>query len=324
MNEWRLEDDYAMNAKRNWYFDGSNVLRSIEITKPVQLPTVKASTGQLLQVPFSEATKQVAIEILPSQGHPLADIGVNIPWLAFCSGAYLKRPGRPVPLPTSVIRLATDSFGYSDAVETFGDELGLPRKLELFTSGNRAQAVPGDIPFDHGQQLARAIATVPSGILRFRYVVEESTNFLGWNIPTKFHWIEYKPDSVGDTDEIGSGDGRLISIRESPKPNNVFVPGRKHTIVDYRFRSETRLLDSIHYTATNIMSAPPVNDKVLQQVFARELAQSPVRNSNVLLVRRGVTLTVLLLLLILLFFVVKKTFWRRGTSSIELNQITKN
>src|SRR5207249_9331869 len=61
---------------------------------------------------------------LPTVGvHPISDGRswggevVNIPWLAFCSGAYLKRPGRVVPLPVFYILNAAGANGCSDKTE---------------------------------------------------------------------------------------------------------------------------------------------------------------------------------------------------------------
>src|SRR5207244_13649632 len=67
-------------------------------------------------------------------GHPLGDAAVNLGWLAFCSGTYLKRPARLVPLTLDILHHCPDRFAYSDVTIPFKDELGLPRWVDLFTS----------------------------------------------------------------------------------------------------------------------------------------------------------------------------------------------
>ena len=54
---------------------------------------------------------------------------VNLPWLAFCSGPYLKQkvPVIPLPAPSGYFR---DSVSY-DRREVFNDELGLPSSVEF-------------------------------------------------------------------------------------------------------------------------------------------------------------------------------------------------
>jgi hypothetical protein len=96
----------------------------------------QARRGELRITPFTMSdTNTLAINVFASDdGHPLDDISVNIPWLAFCSGSYLKREGRIVPMPSAILRHALDGFGYSDKTTTFDDEFGLPRTIELSTS----------------------------------------------------------------------------------------------------------------------------------------------------------------------------------------------
>ena len=61
-------------------------------------------------------------------------------WLAFCSGEYLKRLRRLIPLPVDMLRHTRDRYGYTDQTVTFADDNGLPQKVELFTSRSLMEA----------------------------------------------------------------------------------------------------------------------------------------------------------------------------------------
>ena len=59
---------------------------------------------------------------------------VNIAWLAFCSGPYLRREGRLIPLVCDEGRHTPDRYAYTDETEVFPDAFGLPRSVNLFMS----------------------------------------------------------------------------------------------------------------------------------------------------------------------------------------------
>jgi hypothetical protein len=94
--------------------------------------TFSARTGLAL-APFERAQSNLTIRVWPSQdGHPLGDYGENLPWLAFCSGNYLKREGRLIPLPCAILRHTRDRFAYTDKTITFKDEPRLPKTVALY------------------------------------------------------------------------------------------------------------------------------------------------------------------------------------------------
>ena len=89
-NEWYLTNDYQQ--REQWLFDGTNVWCRT-------------------QMPTGMREPKVMNEVWESRdGHPLGHFGVNIPWLAFCSGTYLKREGRMIPLPASCRKLIFPFF----------------------------------------------------------------------------------------------------------------------------------------------------------------------------------------------------------------------
>lgn len=170
-NEWYITSDYQQPEE--WLFDGTSV---------------RCRT----KIPTKEHPQAVMNEDWESRdGHPLAHFGVNIPWLAFCSGTYLKREGRVIPLPAALLRHCPDRFAYTDVTTTFDDNLGLPRSLDLFSS----QALFLKSHTDWDKELSfgdrytewnkKTALKIQDGVLVFHYGVLESTNTLGRNFPTK-------------------------------------------------------------------------------------------------------------------------------------------
>jgi hypothetical protein len=274
-NEWRIEHDFAQGAEVKWLFDGTNIYHSLRRTKPTPADTTERVLRniKLATVPFEAAKSNLTINVHPSaEGVPLGDVGVNIPWLAFCSGTYLKRAGRLVPLPVEILRHTRDRFAYSDKTKVFADGFGLPRSIDLFTSKSLYETSNADFDKEYffgdryAEHTKRVAAGLEDGVLTFRYAVTESTNFLGWNFPTKFEFFQNARKYEQNGDWFGRGVGRLTSIRAGSKPQNLFVPAMQQTIVDWRFRDAAARVNAITYTSTNSFVAP-TNDPALQSKF---------------------------------------------------------
>jgi hypothetical protein len=147
-NEWRIDNDFVQGGEEKWFYDGTNVCNSIRVMKAPPQAITDMVAKQVGVAPFQVAHSNLTVYIRESpDGHPLGNAGVNIPWLAFCSGNYLKRAGRIVPLPVATLRHAPNGFAYSDRTETFDDELGLPRVLTLFSSRSMYVLVQRECPF---------------------------------------------------------------------------------------------------------------------------------------------------------------------------------
>lgn len=205
-NEWYIEDDFQ--ERRKWLFDGTNVLRR---SWPLSAPDTS-----------EKGNSKVMKEVWESRdGHPLGDFGVNIPWLAFCSGTYLKRVGRMIPLPAAVLRHCPDRFAYTDVTTTFDDELGLPRSLDLFSS--QAHFLKSHMDWDkelsfgdrYTEWNKKTAPKIQDGILVFHYAVLESTNTLGRNFPTKFEFFQTGRQYEQDGNWFCQGTGRVKSIGPS-------------------------------------------------------------------------------------------------------------
>jgi hypothetical protein len=123
-------------------------------------------------------------------GTAFEDTAVNIPWLAFCSSAYLKSDGRRIPLPSRDFW----SYGitYPDTTTVFEDSLGLPKAIDFYT--------------DNSQPV-------------FRYRVVESTNILGWNFPLQFELAQYRNEYGQGPWELNlTASGKVISIGVGTEP----------------------------------------------------------------------------------------------------------
>jgi hypothetical protein len=270
---WRIENDWSLNGVNKWFFDGTNVYKSLQIVKPQETSVRKA--GGLPSVPFDEARSNLTINIWPSpDGHPLGDEAVNIPWLAFCSGTYLKRQDRLIPLPAEMLRHTPDRYAYSDQTATFKDALGLPRSLDLFLSKSRYLISVEDFYRGWGtrylERMKAAVTNLHQGTRTFHYSVTATTNFLTWTFPLRFEFFQQGRDFIQNGDWHKRGTGTVKSIREVAEPKSLFDPGLNQTIVDWRFRDEATGTDANLYTWTNAVT-PQTNDTVLQEKFKQRI-----------------------------------------------------
>jgi len=205
--EWYIEHDF--HVRQEWVFDGTNVVcRSA--------PLAGAS---------EQGNAKISKVIWPTRdGHPMGEFGVNMPWLAFCSGTYLKREGRIVPLPCGILRHCPDRFAYIDTTTSFDDEFGLPRSVDLFTSKARFLAAHTEWDQEHGfgnrytEWNKKTAANLQEGLLVFHYAVLESTNVLGRTFPTKFEFFQTGRPYEQMGDWFCQGVGRVKSIRPSSRP----------------------------------------------------------------------------------------------------------
>jgi hypothetical protein len=225
-NEWRIDTEFSLNGREAFYFDGTNVFSSLQMTKEVPKPYDTPIPGAPAKVPFAIAASNITVTITPSPGgHPLGNMGINLPWLAFCSGSYLRREGRDIPLPVARNREDPDCFAYSDRTELFPDELGLPEHVELYTCQTRRNISANDPRLLRTERVEHArhypVRQLADGILKFRYRVERSTNFNGWHLPLDFTYRQFDLDKQGNTKLHYEGTGKVISIRQGSPPTNV-------------------------------------------------------------------------------------------------------
>jgi hypothetical protein len=199
---WFLSNDFAEQPEQ-WLFDSTNVWCKTER---------RSATGE----------KTFHVKDWPSNdGHPMGHFGVNIPWLAFCSGTYLKREGRMIPLPAAILRHCPDRFAYRDMTTTFADREGLPRTLDLFSSQALFLKSHTDWDKEHsfGDRYTEWNKTtapkIQDDVLVFHYAIVESTNVLGKNFPLRFEFFQCGRQYEQDGNWYCQGTGRVLSIRPS-------------------------------------------------------------------------------------------------------------
>ena len=277
-SEWRVDHNYIRNVETSYYYDGTNIYERTSVTNSPtreQISKFRSKTG-LAVVPFEIARTNVTIRVTESlDGIPIGDLGVNIPWLAFCSGSYLKRQSRQIPLPIAELPYEPYAFAYSDKTEIFDDDLGLPRTVELFTAQSLIDASVMRESFRGLHDVARwkrARGTIPDGLLKFRYGVSEFTNLLGRNFPIRFHFEENAGSSTNWYPRA-IGTCSVTSIRPCSAAQNIFVTNKQQVVLDQRFHDRAKGVDSILYKTTNDYVAP-TDDPVLLGKFAAAIKRA--------------------------------------------------
>jgi hypothetical protein len=268
-DKWRIDNNFARGGEVIWYFDGRTVYESILPTnRPSARSLESARRLGLASVPFEIARSNVTIRVAENPGgHPWGNAGVNLPWLAFCSGSYLNQPGRVVPIPIATLRHAPDGFGYTDVTEVFEDDLGLPVSIDLLTSKERYEKSVNDHLFRAFRYPpAYRSSGFPDGVLKFRYRVVELTNFMGRNIPLRFEFAQYEAEADRRWFARYQGVGEVASVCAATEPQSVFRPEMKQTMVDTRFTDSERVMNSIVYQTTN-SHLDETNDPELRKFF---------------------------------------------------------
>jgi len=301
-NEWRIDPSFQEFGTTQWHFDGTNIYENIiAIGAPRSIKIRPSEVGP-------QSITNSSVHVMESRdGCPLGDARVLIPWLAFSSGTYLRRPNRLLPLPiVSSLRYTPDGFAYSDETKVFEDELGLPKSFSLFASESLFNASVTNGPFRGSRDVElwkRGSMgfkwDFPEGALRLRYSVTKSTNFMGWNIPLEFEMEMYEHRG-GMIVAISGARGRVVSSRTSVRPSGVMAG---QNVVDWRFRDSRKQVDAIIYPAVGDRVAP-TNDSALQAIFAERVERAPGTQATQQLRARSVVLTFIILSAVVLFSIV--------------------
>lgn len=196
-NSWLIEQESGGYTRDAWWFTGSNVVaHSVVLKYPSDRPELFERNHPDMVVGRGYSR----IDQSNRDGRPwiapavvLGELGrgtASIPWLAFCSGPYLRTKDRVLDLPSPRDQ-ATFYYVCSDTTRVFEDSLGLPIGVE-FVSTNQ--------PICH-------------------YRTVGSTNVLGWNFPLEFHLVQYRTSfktPVWVVDMTASGKITAIGIGREP------------------------------------------------------------------------------------------------------------
>jgi len=267
--KWTILSKFLANAVEYFSFDGTNVYRVLEYTALATNGTAKpAAAFSTESVEQLNSSKFLTISPGPL---PLQDAGVNFPWLAFCSGEYLKSENRLIPLLICDTRHRPTAFGYDDVTEVFEDERRLPRALQLMESRKRFAESPKDERL-FGDVKGRAANFKPvEGRIAFTYNVDETTNYHGSALPIAFHCDQYSYSPAGELDTHIVGSGKVLSITESGEPDtNPFGKEPAYRVIDFRFKNREKFVDSIMYTWTN-SALPRTDEQIPQKEWKRTL-----------------------------------------------------
>jgi hypothetical protein len=304
-NKWLIQSDAARLAEVKWYFDGTNVYKSSRAIAgtPKEIEDQMKARGYQ-PTPFEVAKSNITITVGPDfAGYPSGDESVNLPWLAFCSGGYLRNLNRVVPVPVTALGNAPDALAYYDETQCFEDPLGLPRSMVLFTSEAlfRASLERSEFRGNRDPAVWKRAGWLPGeGHVKFQYSVLASTNFHGWNLPLEFEFVQFAPVQDGGWGVKIRGAGVTKYMSLTGEPQNLFRPEFTQTVVDRRFRDERVRLDALRYRGHE-SSVPPTNDAVLQQKLTRQVAQNEKALARMAPSHHGATPAVVAMMLI--FFV---------------------
>jgi hypothetical protein len=175
-NMWLIENHSRTNVTESvWFVDGK-IIRQTTYNQ-------ESTAEDPVYRTFRRGPRTAGIVAAPD-GYPSGDLFLNLPWFAFCSGPYLARPGRSVPLPTPGQDRA--AFGFAGETTCFSDSLGLPKRAAFYTTKRQ---------------------------LKCEYLVQQSTNVVGWNFPTAFTVVQNEPDALDRWHKQLAISARVTSIR---------------------------------------------------------------------------------------------------------------
>lgn len=196
-NSWLIEQDFGGITHDAWWYTGSNITaHTVLLRYPSDRAELFARNHPELvvgrgytKVLESRDGASVAVRAL-DVGELRGTAHINIAWLAFCSGPYLQRDARQIPLPANAQWPVI--LEWKDKTTTYDDELGLPTSVELYTTNSQPVC---------------------------QYRTLGSTNVLGWNFPLKFYLAEYRRNfGTGNWELDLTALGKLISIGAGNEP----------------------------------------------------------------------------------------------------------
>jgi len=260
-DKWRIESGMPLNATDSWFCDGTNVFRSIHF-RPVN-PNENSSV-----ITASNNGPNENVLVIPGT-HPMGDFGVNLAWLAYCSGGYLQSPNRILPLLGGEPRHQLEVFAVEDKTVLSESPPFLPSKIEFLANlTNAAKAAQSQFVFRTAG--SRSIPVMePDGTLLATYQVEQFTNYSGWTIPAVFSY--FQTNRVAGLQGSGMryfNTGKVTNITVAPAPRAILEEGKRAFIEDTRFRHPDRLVDSMRYWLTN-GALPATNDPEMLATLER-------------------------------------------------------
>ena len=259
------------SAEEVWMFDQTNIFHSIRLTEE---SNTQMSDKQKLKIISSAKnnTNTVTVYVEKTfENHPLGNVGVNIPWLAFCSADYLSRPGRLIPIPVATLRKAAEGFAYKDDTICFEDGRGLPKTIKLLASTSLLQKSINLPHFEGARDIAAYIRKRPAfqdDAVKFYYTVTKETNFLGRTLPLEFSWFQNESTQDGKWVRRYEGAGKVTSVGVGVI-SSIFNTNIQNVVIDYRLLVTGHTNVPLVYPFAET-ALKPTNDAKLQALLGEK------------------------------------------------------
>jgi hypothetical protein len=174
-NSWLITATNNATFPETWFYTGSNLVH--QFPKILRKDVVDGATNEI-QI---TRTHTFDGDLDSSTDGPFLNSGpFRAAWLAYCSGPFLNRPGRQIPLLSTLWKeswlysdFAAEPRGFRDKTAKFQDDFGSPISVELLSKSGHP-LFQYRVKQDHGP-------------------VAASTKIYGWHFPTEFRAIQYHP-----------------------------------------------------------------------------------------------------------------------------------
>jgi hypothetical protein len=281
-NRWKIVSRFPRNAIETYYYDGTNVLVFTvpNEAQPDEDDQRNFRTFGVVPLLGAEGSySNLYVTVIPGE-HPIGNMGVNIPWMAFCSSHYLNMTNVNLPDPSEPVRHNLFAFGYETDVQRFPDGLALPKnvvwrtsKQRLLTSVNRPLLIRSARTAAQRAEPGRFVKHFGNGLLHGEYLVDESTNYCGINLPLKLRFQQYDRFLDQEPRIRRRVYGNVTSIEAASSIESPLNKSNILQISDLRFRDASRLIDAISYRVTNAV-VPSTNDIAPQIAFQQAKART--------------------------------------------------
>ncbi len=267
-HRWMIRFPSMANAEVILVCDGTNVVKYTVILHQ-DAALLERFPGAVADLPKEGGP--VMMVVTPGF-HPVDLYVVNLAWMAWCSGPFLKIPDRVIPTVVNSIRGDLAAYGFSDRTQTFSDSLGLPKSLELIVSHERMKASPLSVTIgretpDPGRMKAAFTRKIliRDGSVHARLVAVNSKEVDGIALTSEFRFesFELRQDEQQVTNVVAQG--RIVgevTTGDFVLPEAV----RSHQnfgVVDHRFRHARKAVDYIQYAQPSCDVREPSDPKLV-------------------------------------------------------------
>jgi hypothetical protein len=194
-NDWYIGGQFLQNARVDYWQTETSILERQIINSGMYLEQAKDLLSEKVggkprkPVPTSYPKKGTVFMRTNSWLEPFGTGVERVVWLAFCSGKFLRTPGRQIPL---LIGHFNNTKGYTDMTVLPDDQsaLSTPKSMKLFST---------------------------NGTLVSTFEIVTSTNIMGCSFPLEFRLTQFGNGHPGSTSQYFLL-GKVTSIRRGEMP----------------------------------------------------------------------------------------------------------